>query len=57
MTLQEFVEKHRENLEKFRKVWIYGASTNNWPTELEYPDWQDQLRAWLESEWDKENKE
>jgi len=59
MTLNEFIEEQKENLEKFRKVWITGIAKTHFPfpTELEYPDWQDQFRAWLEDAWEKENEE
>jgi hypothetical protein len=57
MILEEFIVKEIENLRQFQTVWVIGAAKKDWPTKLDYPEWQDQLRAWLETKWEKENKE
>jgi hypothetical protein len=51
MTLQEFIEKHLQDLEIFQKQWL--AQVQN--ADLEYPIWMDYFWGWSEQEWDKEN--
>ncbi len=51
MTIQEFIEKQIRDMAEFKRLWL----SNRLPDELEYPDWQDRFRSYLESKWEKEN--
>jgi hypothetical protein len=51
MKLQEFIEKHRADLEEFERQWLTQVSD----ADLEFPIWMDYFWGWCEQEWDKEN--
>jgi hypothetical protein len=53
MTLDEFIEKQRQDLIEFQKQWLAQISDANLP----FPDWMDYFWGWSEQEWYKENKE
>ena len=52
MTLQEFIEKQIRDMAEFKRLWRLSQT----PNELEYPDWQDKFRNYLEKLWGKENE-
>lgn len=59
MTIQEFIEKQIRDMAEFKRLWRLNQYL---PDELEYPDWQDNFRNYLENLWikrlkEKENKE
>ncbi len=52
MTIQEFIEKQIRDMAEFKRLWRLKILPNN----LEYPDWQDKFRDYLENLWEKENE-
>jgi hypothetical protein len=53
MTLEEFIKKHKADLEKFQNEWLAQVSDAN----LDFPEWMDYFWGWSEQEWYKENRE
>jgi len=52
MTIQEFIEKQIRDMAEFKRLWRRKGLTDN----LDYPDWQDKFRSYLEKLWEKENE-
>ncbi len=52
MTIQEFIEKQIRDMAEFKRLW----KLKKLPEDLEYPDWQDNFRSYLEKLWEDENE-
>lgn len=53
MTLNEFITKEIEDLEKFRIIWIKGINKEVFPYPAEYnhrSSWKDAFKAWQNEE-------
>lgn len=52
MTLEEFIEKQKQDLDKFHKEWINQVSN----ADFDYPDWIDYFWGWEGKKWNREDE-
>ena len=47
MTLDEYIEYEKNNIDKFKQTWLEGQKKNpdQYPAEMEAGEWDEQLRA------------
>lgn len=42
MTVSEYVQMAKKELDGFEARWIIGEENDNWPKDLDFRDWVDQ---------------